>query len=310
MASTFGLCRWGARSTTLLALLCIACGPPEEPADDLSDRYGEVEVTRTEEPLEFTDDGYDFTGPDTIEDLLGVIQTAGNTWYGVSAEAGYPVEGPCDGFGAEVETVPEFPMEIEGIITLHPRYYYKPPYCGSEPRFYGSYFIEDATGGILVLKDSRVADFTFGDRVKLTVHGAMAAFGQPSVSAWRDEEVVSRGHAVAYEAVDGDLSPAHVGKTVRVRGRVGSEATNYNFNTLCLVPEDAPDDDACDPRCIAAGDMCQGKTIISVDREIGQRNPAPIYRGDVLEVTGPVLAGFNGPTIVVIRLGQITFVQE
>lgn len=285
-----------------------ACSGPVDPDDSL-DQYGDVSTTITDEPVSFTKTPYDFTGETSIDDLKRLIGS-GNTWYGASAESPYPVGPVCDRFGATVETVPELPVEIEGIVTLHPRYFFKPAYCGSDERYYGAYFIEDASGGIMVYKDSRVADFTFGDRVRLTVHGLSKFFDTTAINVFTDETVVSRGGEVYYQDLGSEgLDLEHVGETVRIRGEVVVPPTNYNFNQLCMVPEGS-NPEGCDPRCIADGQQCQLEhMLVSIDREIGTRKPIPIEPGQILEITGPVINSF-GLQVVVLRLGQINFVEE
>ncbi len=290
-----------------LATVSLGCPAGDEPTEDLSDRYGVESTTFTEEPVAFTSTPYDFEGPDTIEQLLDTIGS-GNTWYGVSSESDYPVDGPCDPFGAEVEEVPEYPMQIEGIVTLHPRYFFKPAHCASDERYYGSYFVQDSTGGVMVLRDSRIAPFTFGDRIRMTVHGATKFFDTRAVNIATDVEVLSSGNEIYYEEPDdsGLLGLNDIGKVMRIRGEVVVPPTNFNFNQMCLIPEGG-DPEKCDPRCVGEP-QCRGKILVSVDREIGQRNPAPIEKGDVLEVTGPVINSF-GLQVLVMRIGQITFVE-
>ena len=67
---------------------------------------------------------------------------------------------PIAAFENVVTEVSELPATIEGVVTHHPRLLRSPRFCAGEDRFYGSYYIQDETGGILVYKDSRVADFT------------------------------------------------------------------------------------------------------------------------------------------------------
>jgi hypothetical protein len=306
------------------AIALSACSSaPDEPGD-LDDRYGEVETTSTSEPVEFTEEPYEFTGPDTIGgfeiqqngqaepygDLYSLFPTSDFVWYGASAASAYPVEGICDENANEVVTLDELPLEIEGTVTLHPRYFQKTEFCGSEERYYGSYLMQDASGGVLVLRDGRVANFTFGDRVRLKVHALMKFFDSYAVVASVDEEVVERGGAVYYEEIDRDLNEGDIGKVVRVRRRVVSAPTSANFNEMCMVPING-DDDGCDPRCLD-NDQClaqRQQTVVSIDRELGQRQPEPIEEGQILEVTGPVVNSF-GLRILVSRLGQLTFVEE
>lgn len=290
----------------LMAVVCASCGAPEEPADDLEPRYGGVDTTSTVEAVAYTDVPYNFTGPTPLQELYDLIP-GGNVWYGTSAESEWPVSGSCNDFGNQVEQVAELPVEVEGVVTLHPRYFQKVAFCSSEERYYASYILEDESGGFLVLKDSRIADFTFGDRVKLKVHGLMKYFDTYAVVVFTDEEVVSEGGEIFYEKLDRHLKSDDIGRNVRVLGEIASPPTNSNFNEMCLVPV-GEDYSACDPRCVA-NEQCLGSVVVSVDRELGQRNPSPLEAGKVIEVTGPVVNSF-GLRILISRLGQISFVDE
>ena len=48
------------------------------------------------------------------------------------------------------------PFEIEGVVTAHPRYYFKTSGCDwdSDEKYYGSFFIQDATGAKISIEDS------------------------------------------------------------------------------------------------------------------------------------------------------------
>lgn len=285
----------------------VACGGPEEPDTSL-DAYGTPTTTSTTEPVSYTDTPYDFTGTTPIQDLYGLIDQSAFVWYGTSPDYTYPANAPCDERGNEIVSVPELPTEIEGIVTLHPRYFQKITFCGSDQRFYGSYFIQDSSGGFLILKDSRIADFVMGDRVKLKVTGLLKYFDSYAVLTHEDEEVVSRGHDVYTEFIgDRELSAADIGKTVTVRRELASDATNYNFSEMCLVEIGQPYS-ACDPSCVA-NEQCLGSVLVSLDREIEQRDPLVFHQGDILEITGPVVNSF-GLRLLVARTGQISVVEE
>lgn len=301
-----------------LGAAIIGCGTPEEPASSLEPRYGTVSATSTVEPVAYTDVPYDFTGATSIEDLYGIIndELTGNArvWFGTAPSAPFPFSGACDRFGTTIATVDALPVEIEGIITLHPRYFQNLAICQSEERFYGSYFIEDSTGGILVQKDSRIADFRMGDRVKLTVNTVMFNFGAYGVLGRVGESVVSRDHEIFAEYIgERNLAPTDIGKTVTVRRELASDATNYNFSEMCLIPEGG-EAFLCSQACIA-NEQCTSQTsparplLVSLDREIEQRDPLVFEIGDVLEITGPVTDSF-GLRILVARAGQISFVEE
>ncbi|MGB0647776.1 MAG: hypothetical protein ACPGQS_11405, partial [Bradymonadia bacterium] len=64
----------------------------------------------------------------------------------------------------------DLPMTIEGVITIPGTYYIKVSVCDQEEKFYGSFVVEDDTGGIMVLRDSRVSQVQPGDVVRMTVH--------------------------------------------------------------------------------------------------------------------------------------------
>ena len=294
-------------------VLCAGCGSPDQPTDSLQDTYGTVGSTSTTEPVAYTTNPYDFTGTTPIADLYDLVG-GGNVWFGMAANQPHPIDGACDGFGTEIEQLDELPTQIEGIITLHPRYYQALGICQSEERFYGSYFIEDSTRGILVLKDSRIADFRMGDRVRLTVTGLSSVFGSTGVLTSLDEEVVSLNHEIYADYIGSDnLDRSMVGRTVTIRREISSLATNYNFSEMCLKPE-GETDFICTDACVAqeqctSPDSPARAILVSLDREIEQRDPILWKKGDVVEVTGPVTESF-GLRIVVARAGQISFVNE
>ena len=108
------------------------------------------------------------------------------------------------------------PMTVEGIVTTYPRYFQKKLVCGEDERFYGSYFLQDSTGGILVLRDSRIANFTFGDRVRLKVRGILggqlgegAAIGEGGKPSGRRHRQDS-GHRPAEDRWPGDIQKLYL----------------------------------------------------------------------------------------------------
>lgn len=295
----------------LLGLLA-SCGSPDAPETDLTDRYGVPTTTSTIEPVAFTDQPYTFTGPTSIMDFVQLLSDAVPTnqrvWYGMAESYPSPYQGVCAGFNAQMNSMSTLPVELEGIVTLHPRFLQNVSICGSEERFYGSFFIQDSSGGVLVLKDSRIADFRMGDRVKLTAIGGMLNFGAYSVLAHVNHEVVSRDNPIYAEDIgDRPLTTSDVGKVVTIRRQLSSDATNYNFSELCLIVEGGNDFD-CTPAC-SANEQCGNSVLVSLDREIEQRDPMIFKKGDILEITGPVANSF-GLKILVMRAGQISIVNE
>ncbi len=180
----------------------------------------------------------------------------------------------CQGGGSTI--VPELPMVIEGVVTLHPRQYIKTPICGQDERFYGSFVIEDDTGGTLVLRDGRVADFTFGDRVRMTVRGLSRTFGRDpetrAVLIADIEPLTSGGGEVLYTQQTGRFTAADVGLNRRITGWVLQRPTSDNFNAMLvsdrLVPTVSGD---ADPLCV---EVCTGTCngICPSERQVLCRN--------------------------------------
>ncbi len=145
--------------------------------------------------------------------------------------------------------VPELPLTIEAVVTLHPRSYLKVPVCDQDERSYGAYTIEDDTGGILVLRDSRIAPFTFGDRVRVTIDALTLTWIEPSSRAVLtaavekiDDLSESGGQTVFYSrplAEDGRARPfdpaLDVGEVRGIEGVIVQPGTNQNFGGLVVA---------------------------------------------------------------------------
>jgi hypothetical protein len=162
----------------LLLIGTIGCVDPR-PAQDPTDWFDPGSDYDVMEPVEFTDQNYGFTGETAIADLPlpGPFQT----WFA-------PEDQPAPGC-TDWSTVPELPAEITGIVTIMPRFYYKTSGCvpddptvDSDEKFYGSYFVQDASGGFFVLGDSKVAHFDMGDRVTLKVRATKESFAQNMIA--------------------------------------------------------------------------------------------------------------------------------
>lgn len=282
---------------TSICLLGMACGGPEEPLSPRPD--SEVTEESVQEPIEFTTTNYaeSFKGDTSIASLRSNIDANAFVWHGFAPDDSYPVSGDCEpdrrGETTPV-TVSALPTKVRGVVTIYPRYFVKPSICGEDERFYGSFFIQDASGGMLVLRDSRTASFTFGDVVEFEVKGLMKFFDYDAIMAFDNLKVVTDEYieegedkkAIYAESITRAFEATDQGKVMRVTGVVSQEATNNNFNEMRLQSED-------------------GSTtwIISLDREVGQRDPD--WRlGDKLEITGPVLNSF-GLKIIVMSYGQV-----
>jgi hypothetical protein len=233
------------------------------------------------EPVEFTDVNYDFTGPTPIAELP-VPPDFGT----IFAEGALPEGTAC----ADWTTVEDLPAEIEGIVTVLPRYYFKTSGCqpdqsvDEDEKYYGSYFIQDASGGYFVLGDSKVAHFDMGDRVKLTVRSLKEAFDQTMIASHDVDEVQRGPEPIYYERVTSQLGTEHVSRVVRMEGTVATEAST--FGEVYLDTDDGI------------------RFKMGLDSELARRGVG-FEIGARLEVTGPVLYSFNEYTIVIMRVGQI-----
>ncbi len=269
-------------STGILAFLLVGGCAAQQPRDAWEDWYEPAGTYDVAEPVAFTDVNYDFTGPTPIAELPAPEDF--QTWF---AREDAPADGDCQDW----DTTDELPAEITGIVTLHPRFYYKTSGCqpnqdvDSDQKYYGSYFVQDASGGFFVLGDSKVAHFDMGDRVTLRVRAIKESFDQLMIAV-HDVVAVERGpEPIYFEAVDGELGPEHVARVVRIEGTVSSEMST--FGEVYLEGDDG------------------SQFKMGLDAELNRRG---VYwpPGTRLQVTGPVLYSFSEYTITVMRVGQVT----
>ncbi len=149
-------------------------------------------------------------------------------------------------FDAAVAT-DQFPMRITGVVTHHPRRFVKVEVCDREEdeRFWGTFVIEDDTGGIVVLRPGRSANFTFGDRITLDVYGAMLTFGLDADTrailsydivdhtGVADDEAFDR--TMLYEAIDRPFDASDSSEVRRIEGYTYQSPTNANFNEMLVA---------------------------------------------------------------------------
>jgi hypothetical protein len=263
--------------TALLSLAACA----QQGGEDPSGWYGPAEPQDVEEPIAFTDDAYGFTGG--IADLGSVLPV---TPDGVTFAPG---DGWPSGISCTAGTSSDLPMEIEGVVTIQPRFYFKTVGCTTDDeKYYGSFFLEDDDGGIFVLGDSKVAHFDPGNKVRIAVRGVRTRYGLDMIQSW---EVVSVDHtpgAVHYDLAAQPLDQGDVGQVRRVTGTVSTAPDTFGEFTL-------------------TDDLGQGFDVI-VDAELSRRGFLPQI-GERLQVTGPVIYSFSVYSIIVMSLGQITALE-
>ncbi len=236
------------------------------------------------EPLAFTDEPYSFP-EDTATGLAALAGaalpvTSGSIAYG--ADDQFADDTDCSSIVEE-----SLPWELEGVVTLHPRFYFKTDGCdsSSDEKYYGSYFIQDATGGLFVLGDSKVAHFTAGTRVRMRVRGVRTAYDLDMVYAHDIIEVVESDVPIYYEVADGALGDADIGLVRRVSGTVISEQSTFG-------DFDIESDD--------------GTTYsLSVDSDLNRRG-FEFEIGTRIEATGPVIYSYSAYSIVIMQIGQVS----
>ena len=251
---------------------------------------------------------------------------------------------PCP--SGAVEVVQGLPMTIEGVITLHPRQYVKVPVCDQDEKHYGTFTIEDDTGGIMVLRDSRIAAFTAGDRVRMRVNSVTYTYIDPTTRTVlsADVELLDPPGAVYervvyYEAQTESFSIVDVTQTKRITGWVAQAPSNKNFSTMIIANKQYGEYNGgstnriCIANCLgqcACGQavcadaicpaFCEGEDReydstkmpqcweTSLDQEMVRRGLTyPI--GAKVSVTGPVVDNY-GLKIWIQRLGQVEVLEN
>ncbi|MBA2321601.1 MAG: hypothetical protein H0V89_10640, partial [Deltaproteobacteria bacterium] len=245
--------------------------------DDPSGWYDGGAPLEVTEALAFTDVPYDFTGPSPIADLPAPQP------FEVLFEPGDLPQCP------DWATTPELPREISGIVTIFPRLYYKTDGCdGDEEKYYESYFVQDATGGVFVLGDSKVAHFDAGDRVEMTVRGIANRFDLAMVTV-HDVTTIQRGpEPIYYEIPDDSLGVSDIALVRRVEGEVVT--VKDTFGAFQLETDDGTRFD------------------VALDVDLNRRGiDYPV--GSRIIVTGPVLYSFSVFSIVVMQIGQVEVIS-
>lgn len=272
-------------TTALLLTLLPACGNLgwREDPDAWFDEGTQYDVT---EPVEFTDQNYAF--PARVEDGIATLQDAVfpiDFWTAAYAEGDqYPEGNDCESY-----VDPALPFEVVGVVTILPDFYFKTTGCGyDDEKYYGSYFIQDGTGGLFVLGDSKVAHFDMGDKIRMMVRGAKTSYELNMVAAHDVIEVVERDVPIYYEMADGPLSLEDIGLVKRVSGTVMS--TPDTFGEFTVLAEDGTEHS------------------VALDSELSRRD-VEIEEGMRIQATGPVMFSYDVFSIVIMRIGQLEWLD-
>ncbi len=288
----------------LLTLAAAACGPRSEGEDPGTwwDPPAGLEVT---EPLVFTEDPYDF--PTDADQGIGALRedaidsSRDNDGPRIASEDWSEALEGCQ-FWEEAD---DLPRVVEGIVTSYPRVYRKIEGCGGDERYYGSYHLQDGTGAIFVLRDSKVAAFDIGAKVKLEVRGVRRRYGVDMIYVARQLEVDTGPYPVSFETRSRPLTEADQSRVVRVRGTVVTEPTTFGEQLIQIEGWEgtcAPDDENTRAECL----------VVQMDQELGRRGVAlPV--GSYVQLTAPVVsATYFAPAgifpfygLYLTRVGQI-----
>ena len=257
----------------LAAMALLACSTETENRPTTAERWPEtVEQRSVEEPVTFASRdtgalyGLPSGGNVSISDLINVLPSEdvardAPKFYSSAAQTLTCTNG-------RTTTVDSLPMTVEGIVTIPGTYYIKVSVCDQEEKFYGSFAIEDDTGGILVLRDSRVAQVQPGDRVRMTVHTLVIAdnlgnINSRAILSYDLEKLPEPSPVVFAERTDA-FGVSDIGRTRRISGHILDYPTNLNFSTMVIGDQDIPAVDAdgssvcgtyCRPSC---SDLCVG----------------------------------------------------
>lgn len=262
----------------MLLLACAQERGPEDPSGWFSDGadYG------VEEPVAFTSAEYGLDGG--IGALAGAVLPVDGDDVIYAPDESLPAASGCPMSSAASPSAEAW--TVTGVVTLHPRYYFKTSGCSydSDEKYYGSYFIEDDTGGFFVLGDSKVAHFDVGNTVEMRVRGVRTTFEQDMVYAHDIISVDRSVRDVSYVEPDGPITREHIARVVRVEGTVISEKDTFG-----------------EFRVEAADGTVH---IVSLDVELNRRGlEVPV--GAQLRATGPVLLSYDNLSIIIMRVGQL-----
>jgi len=287
--------RWGP----LLVLGAVACGDNIETGENPDDWFDSGSFYQVQEAIEFTDVPYDIPAnpADGIAQLLAdtITGTANQTVFSTAA---YPSwGGACNGWGS----TGNLPREIEAVVTILPRSYFKSNGCApnnnfNDEKYYGSFFLEDNTGGVFIVGDTKVDLFGPGDKIRIRVHGMRRSFDLNLIYNWELLDI-ERDYSPVYYQPATSLGAADVGETRRVVGEVVTEPDT--FGSFQIRP-DGVDPLQCDPE---TGRFFQC-VVLSLDSEINRRRyHFPV--GSRIQATGPVTYSFSTYQINILEKGQI-----
>ena len=282
------------RPSLLLLLVGCAERAPEDPAD----WYDPGTPYQVEEPLSFTDQPYDLPAA-SGQGIGDLLLPAFPQPFGSAVAADAVVSTPCAGW----RTTNDLPVTITGVVTVLPQYYIKSSGCGDAEKFYASYFVEDDTGGVLVLNNSRAAMFDAGDVVTMRVDSVSRSFENNLVYGHELLDVQRLGLPVRYTEKQAAFDATDLGRVRRVTGVLMGEPDG--FGTMYVQP------DGVDTTCVPPAsdeDTSVDCAVLTLSTELNRR-PIVLSAGQHVRATGPVVSSF-GYKLVLTRLGQLEILAD
>ena len=290
-----------ARAVPLI--FAIACGSQNR-AENWHSWYDAGTDLEVVEPLEFTDQPYDFPSDPTegIQAARQAVLTSPRDNDGplFAPDSFHDDNVGCDFWGVSGS----LPRTIEGVVTSHPRVYRKIEGCNGDERYYGSYWLQDATGGVFVLADTKVAHFDMGDRVRLEVRSMRRRYGIDMVYTHNVLYASTDPEPISYRDITGPLGPQDQSEVVRAEGWVVTEPSTFGEILVAFDP---------DSRCGPEDQFTRASCLpVTLDVELSRRG-IEFHPGEHIRVTGPVHQNawfgpsevFNFYGVHLSRLGQI-----
>lgn len=242
----------GAICFTLIGLT--GCGDAKTETLSADDIWNtDVTTSDAEQPITFADraDGASYglpvEGETSIAELIDVFGDVlgQNASYAFSEETFTRGDTPLQQcrFNGAVSTS-RLPLTVTGVVTYHPRRFFKVEVCAAEEdeRNWGAFTMEDDTGGLVVLRLGRTNNFSFGDRVRLTVHGIMLTFSRDAdtraVLSYDMEKLsgdsAEQDEPVIYRTQDSAFTTEDVGEVRQIEGFVNQAPNDLNFNEMLV----------------------------------------------------------------------------
>ncbi len=280
-------------------LLLAACGG-RDAAEDWRAWYDDGELFPVEEPLAFTTDAYG-TLDDASTPIGDVIASAFSFPRGfgtnVAPAALTPAMQGCENF----YSLDTLPARVTGVVTIHPRYYFKARGCDrDDEKYYGSYYLEDDSGGLFILGDSKVAHFDAGDVVTLDLLATRTSFDVRMVYVHDVVDVRREARPIRYAVAQRPFGEDDVGRVRRMTGTVVREPDTFGET---WIQPDGYDGGTCTP------DDARHCAITAIDAELNRRG-VTFTTGERVELTGPVHFSFDTYSLLLMRVGQINRLDD